>query len=121
MDVTPDWPAIRAALLERSGGRCEVSGLPLDPDTFDVHHRRNKGMGGTSRPDVHDLSNLLALDPSVHNGGPRSVHGRRPWSEQRGYLIPKLARYPPGIMPVWLGMVRWVHLTDDGRYLPVVW
>ena len=115
----PDWIRLRAALWERCDGRCEVSGLPLDEETFDAHHRLNKGMGGTTRWFRDDLTNLLALDPIVHNGGPKSVHGQRPWSEQRGYLIPKLARYPPGIMPVWLHGTRWVHLTSDGRRLPV--
>lgn len=84
-----NWPRLRDLLWQRCGGRCEVSGLPLDPDTFDAHHRRNKGMGGTSRPDTDTLPNLLALDPDVHNGGPDSVHGRRVWSHDRGYLIPK--------------------------------
>lgn len=73
-------------------------------------------MGGTRRPWRDSLPNLIALDPIVHNGGPASVHGRRPWSEQRGYLIPKLSRVPPAVMPVWLHGVRWVWLTEDGRY-----
>lgn len=85
----PNWKTLRDQLLERSKGLCEVSGIPLDPDTFDAHHRRNKGMGGTSRLDTDTLANLLALDPQVHNGGAASVHGRRDWSEERGYLIPK--------------------------------
>lgn len=119
MTSRPNWERIRAALWERSDGQCEVSARPLDPDAFHVHHRMNKGMGGTVRWFRDDLTNLLALDPQIHNEGPRSVHGRRPWSEQRGYLIPKLASYPPSVMPVWLHGVRWVHLTSDGLRVPV--
>jgi hypothetical protein len=117
MTPRPDWLRIRALLWERSGGRCEVSGLPLDPDTFDVHHRINKGMGGTTRWWRDDPANLLALDPYVHNGGPGSVHADRPWSEQRGYLLPKLMMHPPHVMPAWLHSARWVFLTSAGTYV----
>jgi hypothetical protein len=114
-----DWAKVREILWERCGGRCEVSGQPLDFDTFDAHHRRNKGMGGTSRPDKDRLTNLLALDPIVHNGGPASVHGRRRWSEARGYLIPKHAEKLE-LWPVWLPLGRnargWKLLGLDGRY-----
>lgn len=114
----------REPLWERCGGRCEVSGRTLDFDTFDMHHRRNKGMGGTSREDVDELWNLLALDPQVHNGGPQSVHGRRRWSEQRGYLVPKVTRnHELTLWPVWLhGLVpahvqRWVLLSSLAGYV----
>lgn len=90
--------------------------MALDPDTFDAHHRQNKGMGGTVRPWRDDLTNLLALDPNVHNGGPLSVHGRRAWSQEHGYLVSKLSPWPPAGMPVALHGVRWVFLTSDGRY-----
>jgi hypothetical protein len=111
----------RRPLWERCGGRCEVSGRPLDFETFDMHHRRNKGMGGTSREDVDELWNLLALDPVVHNGGPQSVHGRRSWSEERGYLVPKNVNEVV-LWPVYLyGLVparvqRWVLLSGVPRY-----
>lgn len=115
--MRPNWTAIRAALWNRCGGVCEVSGVALDPDNFDAHHRRNKGMGGTDRSDRDDLDNLLALDPTVHNGGPYSVHGRRQWSEERGYLVPKhLDR--PGLTPVLRWGKQWVELTKDGRAVP---
>lgn len=113
--------AQRPDLWERCAGRCEVSGRPLDYDTFDMHHRRNKGMGGTSRDDVDALWNLLALHPDVHNGGPQSVHGRRQWSEERGYLVPKGVD-EVGLWPVYLyGLVpsrvqRWVLLSSIPRY-----
>lgn len=109
---------IRPALWTRCGGRCEISGRPLEFDTFDAHHRRNKGMGGDPRPDRDDLDNLLALDPGVHNGGPGSVHGRRTWAEARGYLVPKHAEHP-GSYPVLLRGRRWVLLDKSGRYHPL--
>ena len=113
--------AQREPLWERCGGRCEVSGRPLDYDTFDMHHRRNKGMGGTSREDVDEIWNLLALHPEAHNGGPESVHGRRQWSERRGYLVPKGVEevilwpvYLYGLVPA--HVQRWVLLGGEGGY-----
>lgn len=95
-----------------------MSGVPLDPDTFDVHHRRNKGMGGTSRPNVDALPNLLMTDPVVHNGGPQSVHGRRDWSEEFGYLVPKRVQ-SPGMWPVKIRGQFWAVLLSNGLYLPI--
>lgn len=74
-------------------------------------------MGGTDRDDRDDLDNLLALDPAAHNGGPLSVHGRRTWSEERGYLVPKHLS-APGLTPVLRWGRQWVALTKDGRALP---
>lgn len=112
--------AQREPLWRRCGGLCEVSGRPLDYDTFDMHHRRNKGMGGTRRPDVDELWNLLALDPQVHNGGPGSVHGRREWSHLRGYLVPKAtAEHELAQWPV-IVRGRWVILGLTGYY-PLPW
>lgn len=83
-----------------------------------MHHRRNKGMGGTSRPNTDALYNLLALDPEIHNGGPQSVHGRREWAERNGFLIPKDASHPQN-WPVKLRGRWWVFLTSTPRYVPV--
>lgn len=112
---------IRRAVWERAGGKCEISGAYLgepDSDRWECHHRRNKGMGGTSRANVDNLSNLMALTPRVHNGGPLSVHGRRAWSQKRGYLIPKGVA-EPSQWPLFLLGHRWVLLGDDGEYYPL--
>jgi hypothetical protein len=115
-----DWPALRDALWMRSNGLCEVSGRPLDRDTFDAHHRRNKGMGGTYREDTDTLPNLLALDPIVHNGGPGSVHAdRNGVSGPRGWLVSKLSTEPLDLAPVLvalsLNVRQWVLLVGDQR------
>lgn len=108
----------RPMLWERCSGRCEVTGQQLDYETFDMHHRRNKGMGGTDRDNVDSPANLLALAPHIHNGGPHSVHGSRLWAELYGYLVPKHVA-DPGMWPVKLLGRRWVLLTESGGYAPV--
>jgi hypothetical protein len=97
-----------------------VSGTPLDFETFDAHHRRNKGMGGTSRLDTDLLSNLLALDPTVHNGGPGSVHAdRNGVSGPRGWLVSKLSTEPLDRVPVLIApspnIRQWSLLVDHIR------
>lgn len=114
----PNWEKLREALWERAEGRCEVTGQPLDFHTFDAHHRRPKGMGGSRLPDRDSLSNLLALDPLVHNGGPESVHARRGWAEEHGYLLPKDTMRAVE-WPVAVHQSRWVYLLADGRYVDV--
>lgn len=118
-----NWPALREQAWARCGGRCEVSGKRLDFDTFDLHHRRNKGMGGTSRPDTDTLPNLLALDPIVHNGGPGSVHADRPRSEMFGWLVPKLSTEPLHLRRAMVftgGGWQWCMLAENGERWPIV-
>jgi hypothetical protein len=84
----PRWGHLREVLWTRSGGFCEISGWSLDFETFDAHHRRPKGIGGTYRELTDSPANLLALLPLVHNIHPKSVHGAPAWSRPRGYLLP---------------------------------
>jgi hypothetical protein len=115
----PNWRQLREQLWERSGGFCEISGVALDAETFDAHHRRNLGAGGTSRPDADLLTNLLALDPAIHNAAPSralSVHGNAAWSMPLGYLLYQVQ--VPADEPVYLRECEWVLLTEDGRYEP---
>jgi len=113
----PNWRKITDLLWARSGGFCEVSGRELDRDTFDRHHRRLKGMGGTYRPLTDSPCNLLALDPEVHNGAPWSVHQRATWSRPRGYLLS--AHVDDDAMaatPVLYRGKDWVILDQEGDY-----
>lgn len=113
----PNWPELRKALWARADGFCEISGMPLDFETFDAHHRRPKGNGGTYRPGTDTLPNLLALAPLVHNLHPRSVHGNPSWSRPRGYLLPK--HLDDDAMRATAVLYRgktWVILDEDGDY-----
>ncbi|HEY2101520.1 MAG TPA: hypothetical protein VGH72_33990 [Pseudonocardia sp.] len=113
MTIRPNWLKIRAQLWERCSGRCEVTGIPLG-DNWAVHHRRKKGMGGTSLPDVHALYNLMAVTHAAHNLGTMSIHLNPEWSKRLGYLIP--AWDDPQLRPLVLLGRRNVWLTADGHY-----
>lgn len=110
-------PHVRALVLDRARGYCEVSGYPLG-DRVEVHHRRPGGKGGTGRDGQHEASNLLALRPDVHNLSPSSVHGDPSWSRPRGYLL-STSCPDPALVPVLLHGHRWVWLTASGGYRDV--
>lgn len=111
----------RRAVWERAHGRCEITGAHLgdrDGSGWECHHRRNKGMGGTDRPDVDSPANLLALSAPAH----RAVHASRTWAQPRGYLVPK--QLPPelddpSMWPVLLLGRRWTLLTHAGGYATI--
>jgi hypothetical protein len=114
----PEWDVVRALLLLRCGGRCEVTGDALHTGRWSVHHRRPRGMGGTDRPDVHSLANLLA----VTGDGTRGVHG---WIESNrddaralGWLVDRTAVRDVTDTPVVLYSGRRVLLAPtQGAYL----
>lgn len=111
---------LRAAAFEREGGMCFVSGRPLDPERFELHHRMPGGMGGREGRDV--LSNLIALRPEVHNlggGSSRSVHGSPAWSRPRGWLLSSSDTVSPASRPLLHWSAGWVFLEDDGSIVPV--
>lgn len=113
----PDWTHLREELWTRSGGFCEVTGVVLDFETFDAHHRRNKQMGGTYRPDTDTLPNLIAVDPLVHNGTPNSIHQNPAWSRPRGYLLHAVA--VPIHAPILYRGHTWSLLPEDGPAVPM--
>lgn len=108
----------RRIVWERCGGQCEITGVELDYDTFDLHHRRPKGMGGTRRADRDAVECLLALHPTIHNGARHSVHQNPRWSRPLGYLVSKHVDFP-GMVPVRLLGRSWVLLGADGQYHPL--
>jgi hypothetical protein len=108
--------ALRRAAWEREGGRCIVTGAPLgdpDGDTWNLHHRRPGGMGGTSRPDQDTLPNVIAVADNVHRG----IHENPQWSEPVGLLLPT-SEQDPASVPV-RSYRGWVFLLPEGGYRPV--
>lgn len=98
--------ATRIAVWERDGNRCVACGAP----GTDIHHRQNRGSGGTSRPDVHRMSGLLLLCNPCNVG----IESNAAMAEQARIDGVKLLRHQsPDREPV-LHHGRWVLLSDDG-------
>jgi hypothetical protein len=139
-----DWEQVLHALVVRSGQRCEAR----TPDCFgtrlgksggdgyladvsrrrvSIHHRRPRGMGGTDRPDVHSLANLMLVCGTGTVGCHGFLESHRTIAEARGYLVAKEGpRSNPADVPVTLPGGRRVYLDplapgylDYGDSFPV--
>jgi 5-methylcytosine-specific restriction endonuclease McrA len=96
------WSKARKLVLARDCEKC----LRCLGEATDVHHRKPKGMGGTSDPEVaFGLANLVSLCRECHNG----IHGAPAQSYLSGYLVhswddpastPLLVK--PGSVYMWL-------------------
>lgn len=87
-----EWEQLRHMLACRAGGRCEGCERPFVPGTREpsVHHRDPRGMGGTTRDDIHALSNLVLLCGG-QIAGVADCHGwvesNRDEARRRGLLV----------------------------------
>lgn len=73
-----EWALVLAWLLMRSGETCEMCGGSLTGvlrELVEIQHRRARGMGGTSLPDTHLMSNLLVLHGACHHWIERHERG----------------------------------------------
>ena len=93
---------LRAAVLGRAGGVCDICGIPLPVDDWECHHRRLRSQGGKDEP-----VNLLALHHSCH----QRAHGNRDWARERGYIVHRGT--VPAQRPVWRHGAAWQLPTPD--------
>lgn len=94
--VTPT--GTRATVLIRSGGCCERCGRSLANIPADVHHRRPRGMGGTSDPEIDAPENQVVLDRECHGW----VESNREQAIEHGWLVPRRDPRHPREVPVFI-------------------
>jgi hypothetical protein len=81
-----------------------------------VHHRRNRGMGGSRRANV--ISNALVLCGSPTEGCHGSVT-LRPWeidAERYGWVLPTNGTADPATVPVMVAWLGWAYPLADGTW-----
>jgi hypothetical protein len=98
-------PAVKKAIVRRTGGRCDRCGFPVHGGHF--HHRKPRRMGGSVDPSLGMPSNGLLLHPKCHD----YIERHRKAAAMMGFLINSLA--DPARVPVytWRG---WMLLGTDG-------
>jgi 5-methylcytosine-specific restriction protein A len=105
----PDsWPKAKQETLVRDSGRCL---LCRATDGLDVHHRRARGMGGTSRPAHLRRSNLVTLCRRCHD----RVEAHPMVARALGYRLDRGS--DPEEVAVWAATLLgsgWTRLFDDG-------
>ncbi|MCC5574559.1 hypothetical protein IMZ11_02750 [Microtetraspora sp. AC03309] len=99
---------VRKLVRERDEDSCVVCGVVVAGRPWSIHHRRNRGMGGSSDPGVNAVESLLL----VCGTGTTGCHGvitERPWeidAERNGWVIGRNSIADPAGVPVvvaWLG------------------
>jgi 5-methylcytosine-specific restriction protein A len=97
---------VRQVVRHRAGGRCERCGRRGG----EIHHRRPRGMGGSSDPATNGLANLVLLCRPCH----RWVESHRCAARAAGWLV--WQGHDPAAVALQL-RDRSVLLTDIGEYL----
>lgn len=120
-DTGPDRTT-RELVLERDDFACVVCGKPWRGFPWDsIHHRRNRGQGGSSDPAKNRPSNLL----TVCGTGTTECHGTLTANERReenldaGYVVSLNSTDEPADVPVQHRIYGLVYLLDDGTVTPV--
>lgn len=111
---------VRQAVHTRSGGVCERCRRAT---AVDVHHRRARGMGGSSWPGINKITNLVDLCRPCHEWteGHLSDAEATGWKIRLGSTIdPGTVPLRPVVGPAWLPAEdggRWEHVAvDDVRH-----
>ena len=97
---------VRDQIMCRSQGICERCGAA---PAVQIHHRRPRGMGGSSAADTNRASNGLAVCVSCHT----DIEANRGDSLKYGFLVRQ------GQNPAEIGVLRmgeWVLLRDDDGF-----
>lgn len=97
--------SVRELVAVRAGGVCERCYCATGDMEF--HHRRPRGMGGSTDPDTNLASNALYVCAACH----RDIEAQRSNSLHYGWLVRQGQK--PAEVPIWMDW-QWVYLKDDG-------
>jgi hypothetical protein len=59
--------AVYQEVQARAQGRCEACKKAPDWRGLMMHHKKHRGMGGTRDPEVHSVSNIVAICGRCHS------------------------------------------------------
>lgn len=105
MRKTGPTPKTVALVMDRAGNCCERCGRARPEQ---IHHRKPRGAGGTSDPEINSPVNLLALCSPCH----LAVERDRSVAYEQGWLVRR--EHNPATTPVWLAFRGYSLLTPVG-------
>lgn len=111
MSVSAFSDVVRARVMARSGGFCEVRRDGCWDEGSQLHHRRPRGMGGSRSKVTGGAANALNLCIQCHD----HVERNRLEARDNGWIVRQSA--DPSQVPVHRYR-RWVLLDDDGGITP---
>ncbi len=97
------------ALVIARDDRCLWCGAVNYEGSFQIHHRRARGQGGSRRADTNGPQNLVCICFRCHG----HVESHRDEARQRGFLVSQAS--DPLMHPVRDYVGRWWFLLPDGR------
>lgn len=111
--------SVRELVWDRDQGRCVRCGEGVYGRKYAVHHRRNRGSGGSSDPAINRPSNLVLVCD-----GPGSCHewiGDSPAEAyEAGWMVSLNSKESTAEVPMIHAVLSAsVLLTDEGTVLPV--
>jgi hypothetical protein len=109
MTGTGPSPEVRALILDRDDHRCRRCGTYVWQDA-EIHHRRPRKRGGTSRPEINSPENLVTLCKPCH----RTVESHRTEAYDHGWLVREGIDGPLEIPLVNIHGARF-WLTEEGE------
>lgn len=98
----------RNVVINRALMACERCGAAVSQGGCQVHHRKPRGAGGSSDPEINSPSNLLLVCNFCHT----SIERDRSVAYEQGWLVRR--EHDPAKSPVWLAGRGFAWLTDDG-------
>lgn len=112
MNVSAFSDVVRARVMARSGGFCEIRAVGCWDEASQIHHRRPRGLGGSKNPATGQASNALAVCVVCHS----HAESHRSDALDRGWIVRQ--GHAPAEVPVFR-YGRWVLLDDEGGIAPV--
>lgn len=112
MNVSAFSDVVRARVMARSGGFCEIRAVGCWDEASQLHHRRPRGLGGSKSPATGRASNALAVCTQCHHHLETVERGE---ARDRGWLVRQGA--DPREIPVYRYQ-QWVLLDDEGGLSP---
>lgn len=112
MSVSAFSVLVKARVMARSGGFCEVRTQHCWDEGSQTHHRRARGMGGSRDPRTGGAANALTVCLPCHD----HLEKNRTEARENGWLVRQGT--DPATVPVYRYR-RWVLLDDQGGIAPV--
>lgn len=113
---------VRHAFFDRERERCFRCRRPLRFEDrgmgWSAHHRRPRGAGGTSNPEIGNVTNCLILCGSGTTGCHGWVETYRAMAEDYGYLVRSGIKTPAGTRIKRLDGTWWL-ITSSGLAVEV--
>lgn len=116
-DTGPDR-ATRELVLQRDDYRCVLCGEPIFGKAYSLHHRKNRGAGGSSDAAINAPSNLVTVDGTGSSGCHNWIGSHPALAAELGLVVSLNGRTLPAQVPILHAVHGWVLLDDEGGGAP---